>query len=169
MRIRRTLLIACLCALVVGCGKDDNDLRAYVAQVKERPAAPIEPIPEIAPYTPYTYRAEERRAPFTPTTPERGSRSDSGVTPNIDRPREPLESFPLDALRMVGTITSAGTTYALIQAPDNVIHRVRRGNHLGQNYGEIDAISDNGIVLTEIVPDGAGSYTKRPATIAPSR
>lgn len=169
MRLQRTLLIGCLCALVVGCGTNDDDLRDYVAQVKARPAAPIEPIPEIAPYTPYTYRAEERRAPFTPTTPERGSQSNSGVTPNIDRPREPLESFPLDALRMVGTITSAGTTYALIQAPDNVIHRVRRGNHLGQNYGEIDAISDNGIVLTEIVPDGAGSYTKRPATIAPSR
>ncbi|MES1926353.1 pilus assembly protein PilP [Salinisphaera sp. T31B1] len=158
-----------LCALVAACGNQPSDLQTYVEQVKARPAAPIEPIPEIAPYTPYTYRADGRRAPFTPTTPERDTRSNSGVAPDIDRPREALEAFPLDALRMVGTITRGATTYALVGAPDNVIHRVRRGDHLGQNYGEIDAISDNGIVLTEIVPDGMGGYVKRPATIAPSR
>ena len=82
---------------------------------------------------------------------------------------EALEAFPLDALRLVGTISSAGVTYALIQAPDGVVYRVTHGAHLGQNYGEIDGISENGVLLTEIVPDGLGGYIRRPATIAPSR
>lgn len=165
----RLATIVGLSLLAAGCGGDKADLHRYVAHIESRPAASIEPIPEIAPYTPFTYRADDRRPPFTPTTPERDTRSNSGVAPDSNRPREPLESFPLDALRMVGTIARAGTTYALIQAPDNVIHRVHRGTHLGQNYGEIDAISDSGVVLTEIVPDGTGGYTKRPSTIAPSR
>lgn len=161
--------IAGLCLLVAGCGADNSDLQSFVAEVKARPAAPIEPIPEIAPYTPYTYRAEDRRAPFTPTAPRREVTSNSDLAPDPNRPRDPLEAFPLDALRLVGTISRAGVTYALIQAPDNVIHRLHRGDHLGQNYGEIDGISENGVLLTEIVPDGLGGYIRRPATIAPTR
>jgi len=168
MTMRRMVLIGAVCGLVAGCGSDKQALAPYVAAIQSRPAAPIEPIPQIASYTPYTYRAEDRRSPFTPTTPERSAQSNSGVTPDTNRPREPLESYSLDALRMVGTITRGGTTYALISAPDNIVHRVRRGNHAGQNDGEIDAVSDSGIVLTEIVPDGAGGYARRPATIAPS-
>ena len=161
--------LAGLCLLVAGCGSDNSDLADFVERVKARPAAPIEPIPEIAAYTPYTYRAQDRRSPFTPTTPRREVTSNSDIAPNPNRAREPLEAFPLDALRLVGTISRAGVTYALIQAPDGVIHRLRPGNHIGQNYGEIDAISENGVLLTEIVPDGLGGYIRRPATLAPTR
>ena len=69
----------------------------------------------------------------------------------------------------MGTIARSGVTYALIQAPDGVIHRLRPGNHIGQNYGRIDGIPENGVLLTEIVPDGLGGYIRRPATIAPTR
>ncbi|MES1941118.1 type 4 fimbrial biogenesis protein PilP [Salinisphaera sp. T5B8] len=162
-------MIAGLCLALAGCGGDDRDLKAFVAEVKQRPAAPIEPIPEIAPYTPYTYEPDGRRTPFTPTERPREVNRNNDLAPDTDRPREALEAFPLDALRMVGTITSRGVTYALIQAPDGVVHRVTTGAHLGQNYGEIDGISENGILLTEIVPDGLGGYIQRPATIAPSR
>lgn len=158
-----------LCLLAAGCGGDSSDLQDFVARVKARPAAPIEAIPEIASYTPYTYRGDDRRAPFTPTTPRREVKSKSDLAPDANRANEPLEAFPLDSLRMVGTISRAGVTYALLQAPDNVIHRVRPGQHLGQNYGEIDGISDGGVLLTEIVPDGLGGYIRRPATIAPTR
>lgn len=166
---RRTLILVVLAvASLSGCGGDNADLERYVAEVKARKAASIEPIPEIAAYEPYTYRAQDRRAPFTPTMPE-PERSNSSLAPNLNREREPLEAYPLDALRMVGTISRSGVTFALIQAPDNVVYRVTRGNHLGQNYGEITAVSGNGIALTEIVPDGMGGYDERPAAIAPSR
>jgi type IV pilus assembly protein PilP len=168
MRTRHAAAIG-LCLLVAGCGGDSSDLQDFVDRVKARPAAPIDPIPEIAPYTPYTYRAQDRRAPFTPTTPRREVKSKSDLAPDAGRASEPLETFPLDALRMVGTISRSGVTYALIQAPDDVIHRVRPGQHLGQNYGEIDDISEGGVLLTEIVPDGLGGYIRRPATIAPTR
>lgn len=169
MRALHTTLIIGLCLLAAGCGQDRRDLEDFVARVKARPAAPIEPIPEIAPYTPYTYHADDRRSPFTPTTPRREITANSDIAPDASRDREPLEAYPLDALQMVGTISRAGVTYGLIRAPDNVIHRVRPGDHLGQNYGRIDAISDNGVVLTETVPDGHGGYAHRPATLASTR
>ncbi len=166
---KRVGAIAGLCLVLAGCGGDDRDLRDFVAEVKQRPAPPIEPAPEIAPYTPYSYEPRGRRTPFTPTAPRRDFDRNNDLAPDVDRPREALEAFPLDALRLVGTISSAGVTYALIQAPDGVVYRVTHGAHLGQNYGEIDGISENGVLLTEIVPDGLGGYIRRPATIAPSR
>lgn len=169
MSFKRVGAMAGLCLVLAGCGGDDRDLKDFVAEVKQRPAAPIEPIPQIAPYTPYTYEANGRRTPFTPTAPRRDVNRNSDLAPDTNRPREALEAFPLDSLRLVGTITSGGVTYALIQAPDGVVHRVTRGAHLGQNFGEIDEISDSGILITEIVQDGLGGYTRRPATIAPSR
>lgn len=153
---------------LAACGGDHSDLERYVAEVRARPSEAIEPIPEIADYAPYTYRADDRRGPFTPNMPE-STRRDSGPTPDTDREREPLEAYPLDALRMVGTISRGGTMYALIEAPDSIIHRVTQGDHMGQNYGQVTAVSDNGIALSEIVADGAGGYVQQPAALAPTQ
>ncbi|HET7312909.1 pilus assembly protein PilP [Salinisphaera sp.] len=155
-------------ALVAGCGSDTGDLTAFVARTKARPAAPVKPMPKIATYTPYVYRPDGRRSPFvapdhsTPT-------SDNGVRPDLNRPLDPLEQYPLDALRMVGNITSDGVTYALIAAPDQVVHRVAPGEHMGRHYGRVDAVSPAGVTLTEIVPDGSGGYVKQGAALAPAQ
>ena len=88
------------------------------------------------------------------------------IRPDVNRPNEPLEEFPLDALRMVGTITMQQRAFALIRAPDAVVHRVSVGDHLGQNYGKITGISETEVVLMEIIPDGLGGYIQRPASVA---
>jgi len=156
---------------LTGCGSGNSDLQAYVAKVKARPSARVEPLPTVAVYEPFIYEPSGRRAPFTPVRRQSGPSTDpkaSGVLPDTNRPTEALERFPLDSLHMVGTITSAGTTYALIAAPDGVLHRVKRGQHVGQNYGQVESVTDKGITITEIVPDGADGYTKRGAALAPS-
>ncbi|MGV2481579.1 UNVERIFIED_CONTAM: pilus assembly protein PilP, partial [Salmonella enterica subsp. enterica serovar Weltevreden] len=85
--------------------------------------------------------------------------------PDLSRNKEPLEEFPIDALRMVGTIDTKGVTYALVKAPDGVVHRVTRNDHLGQNYGRIVGISESEVSLVELVPDGFGGWLERAATI----
>ena len=70
------------------------------------------------------------------------------------------------ALRMLGVIQANGKTYALIKAPDNIVHRVTRGDHLGQNYGAITKVDDTEIKLTEIIPDGFGGWMQRFASLA---
>ncbi len=67
---------------------------------------------------------------------------------------------------MVGTITMQQRAFALVRAPDSVVHRVSVGDHLGQNYGKITGISETEVVLMEIIPDGLGGYIQRPASVA---
>lgn len=168
-RIELTL-VGAFAALIAGCGGGDmSDLETYVAEVKARKSSDIEPIPDIRPYEPYTYRPGDRREPFTPTLPsserEEGG-SASAIRPDTDRPRETLEQYPLDSLRMKGTLSAGGVLYALIRDPEGIVHRVTLGNHMGQNYGKITAITPSEIELIEIVPDGLGGYMKRSADIA---
>ncbi len=155
-----------LCVALAACGSNTDDLASFVARTKARSAPPVDPMPEIATYTPYAYKPDGRRSPFA-APDNHGPANDSGVRPNLDRPLDPLEQYPLDALRMVGTITSDGVTYALIAAPDQVVHRVAPGDHMGRHYGRVDAISPAGVTLTEIVPDGNGGYVKQGAALAP--
>ena len=85
--------------------------------------------------------------------------------PDPERPREFLEQFPLDSLRMVGSLEINQLKAGLVQATDGLVHRVTIGNHLGQNYGRVTSISDSEIELVEIIPDGLGGYIQRPASI----
>ena len=47
-----------------------------------------------------------------------------GMRPDSNRRRQPLESFPLDALDMVGTLGGGRNLVALIMGPDKVTYRV---------------------------------------------
>ncbi len=177
---RRFLLL--LSAVVVGLGgctgADMDELEAYIDTVQQRPPRPIPPAPEIVPYESYSYNSAGLRDPFAPVRgliptpaaqqPEEDTQtvSTSAIQPDFDRRREPLERFPLDSLRMVGTLSRYGTRLGLIQSRDGTIHTVRPGDHLGQNYGEIQAIRPDSIPIVEIIPDGLGGWMERENAIA---
>jgi type IV pilus assembly protein PilP len=76
-----------------------------------------------------------------------------------------LENYPLDTLKLVGTLRQSGRTYGLLQTKDGLVHRVLPGNHVGQNDGRITTISDSRISVVELVPNGTGGYVERPASI----
>jgi type IV pilus assembly protein PilP len=88
----------------------------------------------------------------------------NGLKPDLQRRREPLESYPLDTLRMVGTLEQAGLRYALLQA-DKTVLRVKVGNYVGQNFGMISRITESAVELKEIVQDASGEWIERPATL----
>ena len=168
-RIIRSMLLLGIALGLAGCGNDMQDLRAYIDEVKARPGGRIEPLPEIKPTPTFVYQAEEQglRSPFLPDTPQvRVDNPDAVRGPDPNRPREFLEQFPLDTLRMVGTLAVADGAFGLVQTADGLIHRVRVGNHMGQNYGRVMSITDSEIQLVEIISDGIGGYIERPAAVA---
>lgn len=166
------LALAVCAGLLAACTGGDQmaDLRTYVQQVEARPARPIEPLPEIKPYETYAYSAGELRDPFeVPQATEAvgiASAPKNGIRPDANRPREPLEGFPLDALRMVGTLDREGHRWGIVKARDGAVYRVQEGNFVGQNYGKITRISEQQMDLTEVVPDGQGGWLERPASLA---
>jgi type IV pilus assembly protein PilP len=167
LTVRKGLLLAIVALGLGACGSDMDDLDSYINSVKARPGGRIEPLPEITPYEVFTYvaDAEGLRSPFVPDTPQAAGPAAGGASPDPDRPAEFLESFPLDTLRMVGTLDINETVYGLVQTSDGLIHRVVPGNYMGQNDGRITEITESEIVLVEIISDGIGGYIERDAAI----
>jgi type IV pilus assembly protein PilP len=163
----RSLAAAIAVASLYGCGGANDDLQAYIDEVKARPGGRIDPLPQVQPAPTFAYEAGTRRSPFVPDTPQRRVSDDpNAVTgPDPNRPREFLEQFPLDTLAMVGTLADRRASFGLVQTADGLVHRVAVGNHLGQNYGRVVAITDSEIQLVEIIPDGLGGFLERPAAI----
>jgi type IV pilus assembly protein PilP len=152
-------------ALSFGCAASvDDELHAYVDDVKARPGGRIDPLPQIRPYETFRYSAEEIRSPFLPDRPNSPS-SIAGPKPRLERNKEYLEQFPLDTLTMVGTLDRQGLTFGLLRTQDGMVHRVTSGNYIGQNEGRIVAIAEAEINLEEMVPDGIGGFYTRSADI----
>lgn len=173
VNLLRLILVLCLTALMAACDQGVGDLRTFVQQIKSQPPGRIEPIPEFQPYQNFEYTSHDLRDPFKLVDFRRPDENieelasiTSGPKPNIDRVREPLEDFPLDTLRLKGTLTQDGVKWGLIFAPDNTIHRVLEGYYMGQNHGRIISVTDERIELTEIVPDGLGNYIERSSAVA---
>jgi type IV pilus assembly protein PilP len=147
--------------LLAACSSADDELQSFINETKHESGGRVEPLPEVKPYETFTYSATNLRSPFLPSSPS----GNGGLRPDPKRNREFLEQFPLDTLKMVGTLKLAGATYGLVQTKDGLVNRVLTGNFIGQNDGRITDITASKIVIREIVPDGAGGYIERPAAL----
>lgn len=165
--MRKGLLLAIAVTGLAACSGSMDDLDSYINEVKARPGGRIEPLPEIAPYEVFNYLADVEgiRSPFRPDSPQAAGSIVGGMSPDPDRPSEFLEGFPLDTLRMVGTLDINETGYGLVQTSDGLIHRVIPGNYMGQSDGRITDITESEINLVEIISDGIGGYIERDAAI----
>lgn len=176
MHIHKTVLTVTayflLAGAVSGCsGNNSEDLETYVAKVKGQQRGFVKPLPEFIPYETYLYQAQQKRDPFTPSASAAPKTNvvqagDNGIAPDLTRAREPLEAEPLDSMRMVGTLERKGDSWALIRMNDTTIHRVKPGNHIGQNHGKIIRVTESNLELTEIVADGLGGWVERTASLA---
>lgn len=169
MRIRvetaRLLTVGAAILLLLGCTRSTDDLVAKVEAIKQERGDPLDPIPVMQTFETFSYAADNLRDPFTPSVDEEDA-AGSGPRPDPNRARETLESFPLDTLDMVGTIGAGKSLTALVKDPDGVVHRVGGGKFLGQNYGQVIAIYEDRVELIELISNGSGGWTERPASIA---
>ncbi len=165
MNAKPAMLVAsCALALVLGAcgGEEHSDLRQFVKESDKLPGGRIPPLPEVKPYEPFAYNAYDLTDPFKsrkiepPKTAAKG-----GLQPNLNRPREALEAFPLESLAMVGTLQQKGRFFALVKAPDKGLYRVSSGHYLGQNFGRIVAITETDIKLKEIVQNSGGNWEEK--------
>lgn len=160
--MKKALFLLPLLLVLSSCGGGD-DPRAFVANAGKDLRGKVEPLPEVKPYEPFAYTATDLPDPFKPRklAPPAGNGKGGGIQPPRDHVKQALENYPLDGLKMVGTLEQNKMIYALIKTPDNNLYRVKQGNYMGQNFGIITKITDTEVQLTEIIQDSGGDWTER--------
>jgi type IV pilus assembly protein PilP len=167
MRARSS--IALMALLLTACGGDEHqDIKQWMADASKDMHGRVQPIPEIKPFPIVSYDAGDLPEPFSPSkaVPEKRS-GGGGIQPDFDRPREPLEAYPLESLTMVGVMRKDKVLHALIQV-DDTVYQVRPGNHMGQSFGVITSITDSQVNIKELVQDPTGQtadWVERIATL----
>ena len=161
---RLALLLLLAPMLAASSPNEPSNLEKWVAEVKKQPPPALDPLPVMQQFETFEYAAQSLRDPFSNAFSSESS--SAGPRPDPNRRKEPLEEFPLDSLDMVGTIGVGPQQVALVMAPDKVTYRVRPGMYLGQSDGRVTVVASTGIELVELIPDGAGGWMERPASIA---
>ena len=160
----RLIYLALISTLLTGCGGEEfQDLRDFVKNAGADMRGKIPPPPEVKPYEPFAYNNDANLPdPFKLRKPELRPGSRSGINqPDLDRPKEALEEFPLEGLRMVGYLYQKKVGHAVIRAPDGKLHRVKAGNYVGLNFGLIQEVTDTEAKIKEMVQDSTGDWSER--------
>lgn len=167
--MRRLWILACV-VLLVGCeGEQHSDLRKELNEMTKDLRGRVDPLPQVRPYEPVPYQAENEVDPFRPDRIEVAAAAGSGPAasgkqPDLDRPKEPLEAFPLESIQMVGSLTQGRDTFGLVKAGPN-LYRVKKGNYMGQNFGVITGIDEVQISLKELIQEGSGEWIERASSL----
>ncbi len=165
------VLIAGVLMALVGCsqGNDFADIQAFMDEVNSRPMGTIDPLPPFEQVAPYAYQASNQRSPFEPPVVLKKVERDNGgvkVTPDFNRVKQFLEQFTIAQLAMVGTLAQGQRHFGLVKDGDGGVHRVKSGDYMGSDHGQIQSVDDAAIELIEIVPDGTGGWVERARTVS---
>lgn len=158
---------------LAGCGaSSEDDIRQWMLEERNQTRPQVKPIAAPKQFTPEAYNNAATIEPFSMLKLTQAFKRDSAqaaangalVAPELVRRKEPLESFPLDAMSLVGSLLNAGQPVALVKV-DSLLYQVRLGMHLGQNYGRVTKVNETEVILREIVQDAGGEWIERVATL----
>ncbi|QTN21888.1 pilus assembly protein PilP [Rhizobacter sp. AJA081-3] len=156
-------------ATLVGCGAEQEELSQWMEQQRREVKPNVTPLTPPKKFSPQAYVALNGVEPFsaqklTVALKQEARQPNSLLAAEINRRKEPLEAYPLDSMRMVGSVNRSGRPYALLRV-DNLLYQVKQGDYLGQNYGKITKISETDVTLREIVQDAAGEWIERASAL----
>jgi type IV pilus assembly protein PilP len=162
MRQLWSLSVLLLLSMTACQQQGSDDLQHWMAEIRQRHHVKPVSLPQVPQIPEFRYQAGERADPFDLSKLSTIDAAALANTPQPDlrRSREPLETFPLDSLRLIGNLRRGKEVVALIQA-DKLIHTVRVGAHLGQDLGKVVAISDKTVDIDEWVAECSGRWLRR--------
>ena len=172
----RSLLGIVISALILlqiqGCTAEEQEpLAVWMQRERDSIKPNVKPIPEPSRFEPYQYLSDSLLEPFSKEklasilrSGQASTQRSALIDAELARRKQPLESFPLDTMAMVGTIRGKEGLIALIKV-DSLLYQVAPGAYLGQNYGRIIGINENELSLREVAQDAAGEWIERPAAL----
>jgi type IV pilus assembly protein PilP len=160
------LLLGLLALLLAACGDGDgDDLDQYMQDATKNIKPKVQPLPEVKPYVALIYNEDSTLS--DPFRARKAVSKNGSLQPDLRRPKEPMESYPLESIKYVGMLSKNKLAFALLKTPDNTVQQVKVGNYIGQNYGRVTAIADNELTVQEIVQDElSGDWVDRTSTLA---
>lgn len=162
--MKRWLLLPAAALVLASCSSEIDELRRFVKDSEKSLPRKIDPLPAVKPFEPFAYEGFDLPDPFKPrkiTAREGGA---GGIAPDLNRRKEPLEAFPLEQLKMVGTLQQGKDMFAIVRA-DKTLYRIAKGNYMGQNFGLVTDVTEADIKLKEIVQDSAGDWAERQSVL----
>ena len=159
--------------LLAACGSaDEGEIQQWMTEQRAQSRPKVQPIPEPKKFSPQAYTQANAFDPFSSQKLTQALKRESVqsassaelLAPELARRKQPLESYPLDTMSMVGSLIKTGNPVALVKV-DNLLYQVSPGMYLGQNYGKIVKVGESEVVLREIVQDAAGEWIERAATL----
>jgi type IV pilus assembly protein PilP len=167
--LRKLAALALAAVMLAGCGANHEELQQWMDQQRREVKPSVKPLQPPKKFDPQPYASLQAVEPFsnqklTVAIKQESRQPNSLLSGELNRRKEPLESYPLDGVRMVGSLDKAGRPYALLKV-DNLLYQVKVGDYLGQNYGRITKIAETEIALREIVQDAAGEWIERVSTL----
>jgi type IV pilus assembly protein PilP len=172
--IKNKSLVLATCLGLSACSAQIEDLVTYTDSVRTNTNINIEEYPEFEQLQPVNYTASSVRSPFKKIQQRNEASSSVAVQtancsqPNRQRVKQKLESYGIDALKMTGVFSTGGHKWVLIKANDGTLHKAKRGQYIGLFFGKITNITDKEVVIEEMLPDGAGCWKAKTATLTMS-
>ena len=168
--VRGLFLLALAAALLIACGGEEfQDLRDFVRDAGADLRGQVDSPPEIKPYEPFPY--ENNASLPDPFKPRKQDTKNAGGTgsglnqPDFARSKQELEEFPLESMKMVGYLRKGSLGNAIIRSSEGKLHRVKVGNYIGLNFGQITSITESEVKIKEMVQDGAGDWSERSSSL----
>jgi type IV pilus assembly protein PilP len=167
--LHRPLAGVLLLALLAGCGAENEELQEWMERQRREVKPNVSPLSPPKKFEAQPYTSLQAVDPFSGqklsvALKQESRQPNSMLASELNRRKEPLEAYPLDSMSMVGSVAKQAKPYALLRV-DNLLYQVKPGDHIGQNYGRINKITETQIELREIVQDAAGEWIERPATL----
>ncbi|MGB8339487.1 MAG: pilus assembly protein PilP [Burkholderiales bacterium] len=151
--------------LLAACGGGVNDeLKEFITNADKNAKRSVPPLPPVQAYTPFGYTGFDLPDPFKPRTLTPVKVGTGINAPDLNRRKEALEAFPLESLKMVGTLQQQKENFGLVKA-DTTVYRLKVGNYVGQNFGRVTEITDTAINVKEKIQDGSGDWTERDSSL----
>ena len=170
--MKRFTLLGC-CLLLAACsGGEHEDLRRWMDENAKDLRPNIQKLPEVKPYEPVPYDQQALIDPFKsskiePEPKNKGAGKDGAFQPDHDA-REMrnsiLEKYPLESLKMIGSLNINNRPIAAIQVEDKVM-QVKTGEYLGLDFGMVTKITETEVKLRELIQDSAGDWSERESSL----
>jgi len=160
---------AAMLAGLAGCAPDNEELVQWMEQEHRAVKPNVTPVYPPKKFDPQAYMGNEGIDPFGSqklvAASGPSSKSSSTLLAAAQAHRaEPLEAYPLDSMTMVGAMIQGGKAHALLKV-ENLLHDVKVGDWIGQNYGRITKITESEVTLNETVQYATSEWIERTSTL----